>query len=496
MPDHNYWDTFLGADIGLVDPDTDAIIGYEEERQARKLIMIPSESMAPLAVRQALGSVFNNVYAEGYPPLRMTRDDEETILDASHQLAYYRRYADRRFYKGVDYVNFIETLAQRRAALIFANERVADQAIYVNVQPLSGAAANLAVYDTLVNAGDTVMGMDLYQGGHLTHGSEFNFSGKRYHVVSYGVNRSTGKLDYDEIRDLARRHRPKMMIGGFTSYTWAPDWELFRSIADEVGALLLADISHAAGMATAGAYPNPMGIADVITCTTHKTLCGPRGAIILTADEDLARRIDLAVFPGEQGGPHTQKFAAMAVAFRIAASEPFRRMMWQIKENATALADGLTRRGLKLAYGGTDTHFCMLDLNSLGDRNPANRRGAGGSPLRGEPAVRILDMAGIVANKNTIPGDTQTALAMGIRLGTPWLTQRGFGPAEIDEVARLIHKTVTAIQPFSYMGLSGELPRGKIELDTFEEIKAEVAALAARGTAETAGSGHRVSALS
>ena len=480
MPDHTYWDTFLGADIGLVDPDTDAIIGYEEERQARKLIMIPSESIAPLAVRQALGSVFNNVYAEGYPPLRMTRDDEETILDASHQLAYYRRYADRRFYKGVDYVNFIETLAQRRAALIFANERVADKDIYVNVQPLSGAAANLAVYDTLVNVGDTVMGMDLYQGGHLTHGSEFNFSGKRYHVVSYGVSKSTGKLDYDEIRDLARRNRPKMIIGGFTSYTWAPDWRLFRAIADEVGALLLADISHAAGMATVGAYPNPMGIADVITCTTHKTLCGPRGAIIMTADEDLARRIDLAVFPGEQGGPHTQKFAAMAVAFKIAASEPFRRMMWQIKANAAALAEGLTRRGLKLAYGGTDTHFCMLDLNSV-----KPRRGEVTSPLRGEPAVRILDMAGIVANKNTIPGDTSTGLGMGIRLGTPWLTQRGFGPAEIDEVARLIHKTVTAIQPFSYMGLAGELPRGKIDFDIFEEIKTEVAALAAKGAAET-----------
>jgi len=475
-----YWDTFLGADIGLVDPDTDAIIGFEEERQARKLIMIPSESMAPKAVRQALGSVFNNVYAEGYPPLRMTRDDEETILDYPHQLAYYRRYADRRFYKGVDYVHFVETLAQRRAALIFANERVNDKDIYVNVQPLSGAAANLAVYDAVVDAGDTVMGMDLYQGGHLTHGSEFNFSGKRYHVVSYGVSRSTGKLDYDEIRDLARRHRPKMIIAGFTSYTWAPDWQLFADIAHEVGAVLLADISHPAGMAAAGAFPNPIGIADVITCTTHKTLCGPRGAIIMTADEDLARRIDMAVFPGEQGGPHTQKFAAMAVAFKIASTEPFKQMMWRIKENAAALAAGLQKRGLKLAYGGTDTHFCMLDLNSV-----RTRRGEVTSPLRGEPAVRILDMAGIVANKNTIPGDTMTALAMGIRLGTPWLTQRGFGPAEIDQVAGLIHKVVSNIQSFSYTGLSGELPRGKIDLDTFEEIKAEVAALVATGAAET-----------
>ncbi len=481
MSDPTYWDAFLGADLGLVDPDTDAIIGYEEERQARKLIMIPSESIAPKAVRQALGSVFNNVYAEGYPPLRMTRDDEELLLDYPHQLAYYRRYADRRFYKGVDYVHFVETLAQRRAAMIFANERVDHHNIYVNVQPLSGAAANLAVYDTVVDAGDTVMGMDLFQGGHLTHGSELNFSGKRYHVVSYGVSKSTGKLDYDEIRDLARRNRPKMIIAGFTSYTWAPDWALFRAIADEVGAVLLADISHAAGMATVGAFPNPIGIADIVTCTTHKTLCGPRGAIIMTADEDLAHRVDMAVFPGEQGGPHTQKFAAMAVAFKIAGAEPFRRMMWQIKENAAALAAGLTKRGLKLAYGGTDTHFCMLDLNSVGNHK--------GAPLRGEPAVRILDMAGIVANKNTIPGDTSTALGMGIRLGTPWLTQRGFGPAEMDEVARLIHKTVTSIRPFSYTGLAGELPRGKIDLDTFEEIKAEVAALAARGATETADRG-------
>ena len=207
-----YWDAFLGVGLDQVDPETDLIIGFEEERQARKLIMIPSESMAPRAVRQALGSVFNNIYAEGYPPLRMTRDEESMLLDIPHQLAYYRRYADRRFYKGVDYVHFVETLAQRRCADCFANERLSTGDIYVNVQPLSGAAANLAVYDAVVDVGDVVMGMDLYQGGHLTHGSEFNFSGKRYHVVSYGVSKLTGMLDYDEIRDLAREHRPKMII--------------------------------------------------------------------------------------------------------------------------------------------------------------------------------------------------------------------------------------------------------------------------------------------
>jgi glycine cleavage system T protein len=429
-----------------------------------------------------LGSVFNNVYAEGYPPLRMTRDDEPLLLDLAYQLAYYRRYADRRFYKGVDYVHFVETLAQRRAADCFANDRVSSSDIYVNVQPLSGAAANLAVYDTVVDVGDVVMGMDLYQGGHLTHGSEFNFSGKRYHVVSYGVSKRTGQLDYDEIRDQAREHKPKMIIAGFTSFTWAPDWEVFANIAHEVGAMLLADISHPAGMAIAGAFPNPVGIADIITFTTHKTLFGPRGAVIMCTDEELANRIDLAVFPGEQGGPHTQKFAAMAVAFKIAQSEPFKRMQWQIKDNAVALAQGLQERGLGLAYGGTDTHFCMLDLNSVKTDT--------GFPLRAEPAVRILDMAGIVANKNTIPGDDETAKAMGIRLGTPWLTQRGFGPPEMDEVARLIHKTVTNIRPFSYTGLIGELPRGKIDLDLYEEIKREVEELAAKGIAETEDKGN------
>jgi glycine cleavage system T protein len=314
-------------------------------------------------------------------------------------------------------------------------------------------------------------------GGHLTHGSQFNFSGKRYHVVSYGVSKKTGRLDYDEICDLVRQHRPRMIIAGYTSYPWAPDWAAFRSIADEVGAVLLADVSHPAGMVVAGAFPSPVGIADVTTFTTHKTLCGPRGAVILTTSEEMANRIDMSVFPGEQGGPHTMKFAAMAVAFHIAQTEPFRRLQWKIKESAAALAEGLRKRGLKLAYGGTDTHLCVLDLNSV--------KSSTGFPLRGEPAVRLLDMAGIVTNKNTIPGDTVTALAMGIRLGTPWLTQRGFGPAEIDEVAGLIHRTVTGIRPYSYIGLGGELPRGKIDLDVFEEIKHEVAVLAARGIAET-----------
>ena len=465
-------DFLIRADLKDVAPFVANLIRWEEERQARKLIMIPSESTAPKAVRQALGSVLQNVYAEGYPPLRMTRDPEERLRDVPWQLAFYRRYADRRFYKGVDYVHFVECLAQRRCAQLFApaNGVVRPEHIYVNVQPLSGAAANLAVYWALLEPGDTLMGLDLFQGGHLTHGSEFNISGQRYRVVSYGVNPRTERLDYDQIRDLARKHRPRIIVAGYTSYPWAPDWEQFRAIADEVGAYLMADISHTAGMAAAGVYPNPVGIADVTTFTTHKTICGPRGAVVLTTNEELAQLIDMAIFPGEQGGPHVNKFAALCVAFEIAQSEEFKQLQQQIVSNAQALARGLQKRGLRLAYNGTDTHLMLIDLKSIPPKNKF--------PVWGEPAVRILDLAGIVANKNTIPGDIETSLATGVRLGTPWVTQRGLDEADMDTLAGLIERIVTNIIPFAYNGLIGTLPRGKIELDVLEEVRHGVAALA------------------
>lgn len=476
MPRKDY---LIRQDISQVSPRIAGLIQREAERQERKLILIPSESAAPLAVRQALGSVFQNVYAEGYPPLRMTRDDEELLLDEAHQLVYYRRYADRRFYKGVDYVHFVETLAQRRAASVFATPHVPAEEIYVNVQALSGSAANLAIYDTLLEANDTLMGMDLFQGGHLTHGSEFNLSGKRYQVVSYGVSAATGRIDYDQVRNLALRHRPKVIVGGFTSYPWSPDWGRFREIADEVGAYLMADISHTAGLVAAGCHPTPIGTADIISFTTHKTLCGPRGAVVMTTDEEIGNMLDLAVFPGAQGGPHTNKFAAMCVAFRLAQTESFRSLQQQIISNAQSLADGLTERGLKLAYGGTDTHLLLLDVGSI----PSDT----GYLLRGEMAVRILDIAGIVANKNTIPGDDLTALATGVRLGTPWVTQRGLDHADMDALAGLIHDTVVNIHPFAYNGLSGVLPRGKIDLGILNAVRRGVAKLASEAGSEHQG---------
>jgi len=471
-------DFLIREDISAVDPDIDLIISFEEERQARRLILIPSESFCSLPVRQALSSVFTNVYAEGYPPPRMTRDEEELLVDFNHQLAFYRRYADRRFYKGCDYVHFVETLARRRCAECFATEDIGPGQIYVNVQPLSGAAANNSVYDAFVRPGDTVMGMALPHGGHLTHGSEYNRSGKNYNIVSYEVDKTTELLDYDEIMGLAIEHRPRMIIAGYTSYPWAPDWAKFREIADAVpgGCILFADIAHPAGMAIAGAYPTPVGYADVITFTTHKTLCGPRGAVIMTTDEEKAKLIDNAVFPGEQGGPHVNKFAAMAVAFKLAQRVEFKHLQEMIVKNAVALAEGLEKRGLRLAYGGTNTHLLVIDLNSIETDT--------GFPIKGEIAARVLELCGLVTNKNTIPGDESAADASGIRLGTPWVTQRGLGPREMDKLAEIICRVLVNIKPFQYTGLTGDLPRGKIDLEMLEEMKREVAELAKRAGVE------------
>jgi glycine hydroxymethyltransferase len=474
----DYASQYFGADLRDVDPDIQRIIDLEEERQARRIILIPSESMAPRPVRIALGSVFNNIYAEGYPPTKMSKEDEDLLLQFDYELVSYRRYSDRRFYKGADYVNFIETLAQRRAAHLMATDKVPADHIYVNVQALSGAAANLAVYESLMNPGDTLMGMDLFQGGHLTHGSEFNFSGKRYKVASYGVDKVTEKLDYDAIMALAKQTRPKVIVAGFTSYPWAPDWAKFRAIADEVGAYLMADISHPAGLVAAGYFPTPVGYADVITFTTHKTICGPRGAVIMTTNADLAAKFDMAVFPGAQGGPHTNKFAAMAVAFKMDQTEAFRALMKRVADNAQALAAALKKHGLGLVYGGTDSHLLMVDLRPIKGKKTGN-------PMLAEIVVRIMELCGLVANKNTVPGDEQTAMARGVRLGTPWVSQRGMGPAEMDKIAGWIAKLVNNIEPFTYEGLIGTLPRGKIPLEVMEEVKREVAELTAATPAET-----------
>jgi len=466
----NYSDYVFGKSLKEIDPIISNVIEYEEERQARKIILIPSESICPAPVLMALGTSFNNIYAEGYLPGFMVNQDEKLISNFNYQLNRLRRYSDRRFYKGCDYVNVVEALAQRRAAALFATEKNPQENIYVNVQPLSGSIANSAVYDAFVEHGDVVMGMSLMHGGHLSHGSEFNRSGKNYRIVSYEVNPGTNKLDYDEIMELTIEHKPKMIIAGYTSYPWAPDWKQFRKIADSVGAILFADISHPAGLVVAGVYPNPIDYADVVTCTTHKTLFGPRGAIIMTTNHEYAENIDQAVFPGEQGGPHVNKFAAMSVAFKIAQSDEYKKTQKQIVENTKYLGEVLEKNGLRLAYGGTDTHLLMIDLNSIKTKT--------GFPVKGEIAVRILDLCGIVANKNTIPGDIATAEASGIRLGTPWITQRGITKKQIEELGNIIAEILKNINPFTYKGLTGDLPRGKIDIDLLEKSKRRVDILA------------------
>src|SRR5512137_2318763 len=324
---------FLG-NLAEIDPDVAELITYETERQARKLIMIPSESDAAPAVMEAQGSVFQNIYAEGYPDSITVGQPQDWILNYEQELIHYRRRGSPRYYMGVEYANMVEALARRRCAEIFANERATAEQIFVNVQPLSGAPANNAVYEALVEPGGTVMGMSLVHGGHLTHGSPVNRSGKHYNIAPYSVNPQTERLDYDEIARLAAQSKPRMIIAGFTSYPHAPDWKRFREIADSVGAYLMADISHVAGMVTAGVFPSPVGYADVVTFTTHKTLCGPRAACILATREELIKRIDRAVFPGEQGGPHVNTIAAMAVAFKLATTDKFRLLQKQILANA------------------------------------------------------------------------------------------------------------------------------------------------------------------
>jgi len=458
--------------LAEIDPQLAELIAGEERRQREKIILIPSESLTPPAVREALASVLTSVYAEGYPRMAMRRCSPDQLARLDEQMASHRRYADWRFYKGTEYADLVESLAGRRAAACFATADYPAERILANVQPLSGAAANLAVYEALVEPGDTVMGMDLTEGGHLTHGSEFNITGKRYRIVSYAADRSTGKLDYDAILRLAKARRPRMIIGGFTSFPWQPDWMRFREIADEVGAILLADVAHTAGMIVGGVYPNPIGIADVVTFTTHKTLCGPRGAVILSTNPEIAARIDNAVFPGEQGGPHVNKFAAIAVALEFGGRPEFADLQRRIVENAAHLAAALRDEGLTLAYGGTDTHLLVIDLRPL--------RSETGFTMMGEIASRVLDLVGIVCNKNTIPGDHSAADAHGIRFGTTWPTQRGMGKEEMTILAQIVARVVPEIRPFAYRGLRGDLSRGKLPLSVFEAAKRDVRELIRR----------------
>lgn len=381
--------------ITAADPDVGQAIKQEFMRQNRNIELIASENIVSPAVLAAAGSVLTNKYAEGYP--------------------------GRRYYGGCDYVDVVENIARERAKQLFG-------AKYVNVQPHSGAQANYAVYQALCEIGDTVMGMDLDQGGHLTHGSPVNFSGKHYHMVSYGVDPVTHRIDYDKVREIARANHPKMMIAGASAYPRQIDFKAFADIAHEVGAYLMVDMAHIAGLVAAGEHPSPIPYADVVTTTTHKTLRGPRGGMIFTNDEALSKKINSAIFPGSQGGPLMHIIAAKAVALGEALKPEFKAYQHQVVLNAQALAESIQQNGLELVSGGTDNHLMLVDLR------PAQ--------LTGKEMEHRLDEIYITANKNTIPNDPESPfVTSGVRLGTPAATSRGLKEEDFRLVGQLICET-------------------------------------------------------
>jgi glycine hydroxymethyltransferase len=457
-----------------LDPDVYQLIELESEKQARKLIMIPSESSSPEAIREAMGSRLQNLYAEGYPDEKSRFMPENDILNYLTHLTSFRRYSDPRYYKGVEYADVIESLARRRCSELFATKDFPANSIFSNVQALSGAPANNAVYSALIETGEPILGMNLLHGGHLTHGSSINRSGKLYKASHYTIDYETGQIDYDNVQGIANEIKPKIIIAGYSSYPWMPSWKKFRKIADSVGAYLLADISHIVGMIVAAALPSPIGFADVIMFTTHKTLCGPRGACIVTTDETIAKKIDKSVFPGEQGGPHVQVFAALATTFLIAKTKNFIKLQTQILINCSALTEQLKNRGLKIAYGGSDTHLINIDCKTI--------IGNDGTTLSGDMAARILDVAGIICNRNTIPGDKSAQQASGVRLGTPWLSQRGLKESDMGEIADIIADIFSAIEPYTVGMRSGPVARAKVNYDVLEQSKIKVRTLAEKAS--------------
>lgn len=379
-------------DLKIVDPEVAKIIDEELNRQRNKLELIASENIVSNAVMEAQGSVLTNKYAEGYP--------------------------GKRYYGGCECVDQVETLAIERAKELFG-------AAYANVQPHSGAQANMAVFFALLQPGDTVMGMNLTDGGHLTHGSPVNMSGKYFHIVPYGVDEKTQQIDYAALETMAKEKKPKMIVAGASAYARTLNFERLQKIAQAVGAYLMVDMAHIAGLVAAGLHPNPVPYADVVTTTTHKTLRGPRGGLILCRDAEFGKQFNKAIFPGIQGGPLMHVIAAKAVAFKEALSPAFQQYQEQIIKNARTLAETLTEKGFEIVSGGTDNHLMLVDLR--------------GKNLTGKVAEKILDDIGITANKNTIPFEPLSPfVTSGLRLGSPALTTRGFKEEDMREVAAII----------------------------------------------------------
>lgn len=413
---------FLDTDaqtIAAYDPDLWSAMAAETQRQEEHIELIASENYASPRVLEAQGSGLTNKYAEGYP--------------------------GKRYYGGCEYVDIAEQLAIERAKQLFG-------AAFANVQPHSGSSANIAVYHALLEPGDTVMGMSLADGGHLTHGASVNFSGKIYRAVQYGIDHDTGLIDYDALAALAKEHQPKMIIGGFSAYSRIMDWAKFREIADSVGAYLLVDMAHVAGLVAAGVYPSPMPYADVVTSTTHKTLRGPRSGIILAnGDEAMHKKLNSAIFPGAQGGPLMHVIAAKAVAFKEAMDPSFIDYQKQVVANAKAMAETFIARGHKIVSGGTDNHLMLLDLI--------------GKPYTGKDADAALGDAYITVNKNAVPNDPRSPfVTSGLRLGSPAITTRGFTADDTTQLTHWICDVLAALESEDAQGTIAEVREKVLEI--------------------------------
>ncbi|MFV7442769.1 serine hydroxymethyltransferase [Acinetobacter pittii] len=410
---------FANISISEFDPELAQAIASEGERQEAHIELIASENYCSPAVMEAQGSKLTNKYAEGYP--------------------------GKRYYGGCEYVDIIEQMAIDRAKELFGAD-------YANVQPHAGSQANSAVYLALLNPGDTVLGMSLAHGGHLTHGAKVSFSGKTYNAVQYGLNAETGEIDYEEVERLALEHKPRMIVAGFSAYSRVVDWQRFRDIADKVGAYLFVDMAHVAGLVAAGVYPNPVQIADVTTTTTHKTLRGPRSGLILAkANEEIEKKLQSAVFPGNQGGPLMHAIAAKAICFKEAMSDDFKAYQQQVVKNAQAMAEVFIARGYDVVSGGTDNHLFLLSLIK--------------QDVTGKDADAWLGAAHITVNKNSVPNDPRSPfVTSGIRIGTPAVTTRGFCEAEVRELAGWIADVIDS----------------KGDEKVIAEVKAKVEALCAK----------------
>ena len=410
---------FFSASVAQTDPELAKAIQDELGRQQNEIELIASENIVSQAVLEAQGSVLTNKYAEGYP--------------------------GKRYYGGCQYVDVAETLAIKRAKQLFGVE-------FANVQPNSGSQANQGVYQALIQPGDTILGMSLDAGGHLTHGAKPNQSGKWFNAIQYGLRQQDGLVDMDQVRALAQEHKPKMIVAGFSAYSRVMDWAAFRAIADEVGAILFVDMAHVAGLVAGGVYPSPFPHAHVASTTTHKTLRGPRGGLILTNDEAIAKKINSAIFPGIQGGPLMHVIAAKAVAFKEALSPEFKAYASQVVANAKVLADTLVKGGLDIVSGGTDNHLMLVDLRPKG--------------LTGKATETALGRAHITCNKNAVPFDPEKpAITSGVRLGTPAGTSRGFGEAEFQLIGELIIEVLDGLKT------NGDDNNGAVEAEVRAKVK-------------------------